>query len=375
MHGPRHSISKSLNNSSYQQVLGIAAIIVLLYLFLVSIDLMGTAFKLFGNDLAQNILSLTSNPFAGLFVGILTTSLVQSSSTTTAMVVTMVAGGALTVPNAIPIVMGANIGTSVTNTIVSMGHMGRKQEFERAFAASTVHDFFNFLAVLILFPIQYMTNFLGILAEKLAVFFHGAGGLSFTSPLKLVITPVTKSIVGLAQNEPLVVLIIGLICLFTALKYMVSLLRSVIIQRLEGLFDDYVFKTTIRAFLFGLVITATAQSSSITTSVVVPLAGAGVLTLIQIYPYTLGANVGTTVTAMLASLVSGTVEPIIVAFSHLLFNVFGIVVITSNKLTRGIPIYLARTMSRWAIKNRLIPFIYLAVVFFLIPLLLIFGVD
>ncbi len=152
-------------------MLEVVAIVVLLYLFLVSIDLMGTAFKLFGKDLAQNILSLTSNPFAGLFVGILTTSLVQSSSTTTAMVVTMVAGGALTVPNAIPIIMGANIGTTVTNTIVSMGHMGRKQEFERAFAASTVHDFFNFLAVLILFPIQYMTNFLGILAEKLAVFF------------------------------------------------------------------------------------------------------------------------------------------------------------------------------------------------------------
>ncbi|MEN8129186.1 MAG: Na/Pi symporter [Pseudomonadota bacterium] len=306
MHGSHHTASSSPENSSYQQILGVAAIVVLLYIFLVSIDLMGTAFKLFGKDLAQNILSLTSNPFAGLFVGILTTSLVQSSSTTTAMVVTMVAGGALTVPNAIPIIMGANIGTSVTNTIVSMGHMGRKQEFERAFAASTVHDFFNFLAVIILFPIQYMTNFLGILAEKLAVFFHGAGGLSFTSPIKLIITPVTKFIVGLAQNEPLIV---GLLCLFTALKYMVTLLRSEIIQRLEGLFDGYIFKTTIRAFLFGLIITATAQSSSITTSVVVPLAGAGVLTLIQIYPYTLGANVGTTVTAILASLVSGTVEP------------------------------------------------------------------
>ncbi|MCP4407805.1 MAG: hypothetical protein GY807_08590 [Gammaproteobacteria bacterium] len=129
--------------------------------------------------------------------------------------------------------------SSVTNTIVSMGHMGRKQEFERAFAASTVHDFFNFLAVLILFPIQYMTNFLGILAEKLAVFFHGAGGLIFTSPLKLIITPVTESIVGLAQNEPLVVLIVGLICLFTALKVIASHLET-IAPSIEGLLQGFV---------------------------------------------------------------------------------------------------------------------------------------
>ena len=361
--------------SSNRQYLGVAAIFALLYLFLVSIDLMGTAFKLFGEDLAHQVMALTSNPFAGLFAGILTTSLVQSSSTTTAMVVTMVAGGALTVPNAIPIVMGANIGTSVTNTIVSMGHMGRKQEFERAFAASTVHDFFNFLAVIILFPLQYFTNFLGILAERLAVSFQGMGGLAFTSPIKLITKPAAMLLAELVGNQPLLVLILGLCCLFVALRYMVTLLRSIIIRRLEGWFDEYVFKTVLRAFLFGLVITAIAQSSSITTSVVVPLAGAGVLTLIQVYPYTLGANVGTTVTAILASLVSGMIEPIMVAFSHLLFNVCGITVITSNRILRNVPVRLAQMMARAAIRNRFIPFLYLAVVFFIIPVLLIFGVG
>ncbi len=360
-------------NHSYRQNLEIAAVLALLYLFLVSIDLMGTAFKLFGEDLAQQVMALTSNPFAGLFAGILTTSLVQSSSTTTAMVVTMVAGGALDVPNAIPIVMGANIGTSVTNTIVSMGHMGRKQEFERAFAASTVHDFFNFLAVIILFPVQYFTNFLGIFAAKLATAFHGVGGLAFTSPIKVVTKPSTLALADLVGNQPLLVLFLGLGCLFLALKYLVSLMRSIIIQRLEGWFDEYIFKTVIRAFLFGLLVTAVAQSSSITTSVVVPLAGAGVLSLLQVYPYTLGANVGTTVTAILASLVSGTIEPIMVAFSHLLFNTCGIAVITSNRITRNIPIRLAQTMASQAIRNRFVPFVYLAVVFFIIPILLIFA--
>jgi len=359
-------------SSTHRQILGIGAIFIFLYLFLVGIDLMGMGFMLSGKKFAQEVITLTSNPFVGLFVGILTTSLVQSSSTTTAMVVTMVAGDALTVPNAIPIIMGANIGTSVTNTIVSVANMGRKQEFKRAFAASTVHDFFNFLSVLILFPLQYFTNFLGVISQELALSFQGLGGLRFTSPIKTMTSPVTQWVSDLVHNEPVIVLIAGLACLFLALRYMVILLRAFIVEQLEGWFDEYIFKTVLRAFLFGLVITATAQSSSITTSVVVPLAGAGVLSLAQIYPYTLGANVGTTVTAILASLVSGKVEPLMVAFSHLLFNLSGIAVVTSNRFTRDIPMHLARTMSQWAIKNRLIPFIYLAVVFFMIPILLIF---
>ena len=354
------------------EVLGVLAILGLLYLFLVSIDLMGMAFKLFGKDLAKHIITLTSNPFVGLFIGILTTSLVQSSSTTTAMVVSMVAGGAITVPNAIPIVMGANIGTSVTNTIVSMGHLGRKEEFEKAFAASTVHDFFNFLAVIILFPIQYYTNFLGVLSEFFASLFQGMGGLAFTSPIKAITQPTASLFAAWVQNEPILVLIVGLICLFIALRYMVKLLRTIVIHRLEVLFDEYIFKTPVRAFIFGVLITATAQSSSITTSVVVPLAGAGVLSLIQIYPYTLGANVGTTVTAFLASMVAGTIEPVMVAISHLLFNVSGIAVITSNRLLRNLPVFLAQTMARKAANNRLIPFAYVVIVFFIIPVLLIF---
>ena len=68
-------------------------------------------------------------------------------------------------------------------------------------------------------------------------------------------------------------------------------------------------------------------------------------------------------------------EPIIVAFSHLLFNVCGIAVITSNRITRNVPIRLAQTIARQAIKNRFVPFVYLAVVFFIIPVLLIFAVG
>ncbi len=93
--------------------------------------------------------------------------------------------------------------------------------------------------------------------------------------------------------------------------------------------------------LFGLLITVLVQSSSITTSLAVPFAGAGILTLIQIFPYTLGANIGTTITAMLAALAVGEISAVTVAFAHLLFNICGIALIWPLPAIRRIPLRLA----------------------------------
>ena len=142
-------------NKTLFQVLALLGVLVL---FFVSLELMGDSFKLMGRGFAETLLRTTSNPFVGLFIGILATSLVQSSSTTTALTVGMVAGGGLTVAGAIPIMMGANIGTSVTNTIVSLGHITRKDEFRRAMAGATVHDFFNLLTVAIALPLELTTG-------------------------------------------------------------------------------------------------------------------------------------------------------------------------------------------------------------------------
>ena len=94
----------------------------------------------------------------------------------------------------------------------------------------------------------------------------------------------------------------------------------------------------------------------------------------QIFPYTLGANIGTTITALLASLVSGTHAPLAVAFGHLAFNIFGISLIWPIEKVRNIPVQLAEWFAELAIVNRIIPIVYILVVFFLIPLSLIFIV-
>ena len=125
--------------STRRKLLTLLTVIVLLYIFVCGIKLMGGGCKAMkDHDLVRQLIEQAHNPFIALLVGIVVTSVIQSSSTTTSIVVAMDAAEMLTVVNAIPIVMGANIGTTVTNTIVSFGYAGRKQEFERSFGASIV---------------------------------------------------------------------------------------------------------------------------------------------------------------------------------------------------------------------------------------------
>lgn len=346
-------------------------LLALLYIFFVSIALMGASFKFFGAGFAEQLLLSTANPFVGLFIGVLATSLVQSSSTTTSMTVALVAGGALNIATAIPIVIGSNIGTSVTNTLVAVGHISRPAEFKRAFAAATVHDLFNLLSVLILFSLQLTTDLLGTTATFLAEQFKESGGLELVNPLKVIVTPAVTLITTLTAESGTIMLIIAGALLFLALRYIVLNLRALMLGRVERFFDTILFKNAFTAMLLGLILTVLVQSSSITTSLIVPLAGAGILTLRQIFPFTLGANVGTTLTAILAALITGSEAAVTVAFVHLLFNVFGIILIWP---IRSIPIHLAEALADWSVKSKLIPAAYVGIVFFLIPLALIYFV-
>jgi len=340
---------------------------VLLYGFLVSIGLLGKAFKMFSGGFVDGLIASASNPLLGLFVGVLATTLVQSSSTTTSIVVAMVGSGSMPIHTAIPIVMGANIGTSVTNTLVSLGHISHGQEFERAFAASTIHDFFNILAVVVLFPLQVSTNFLGILAADLAGIFQEMGGLTFASPLKMVTGPAVNGVAHALDGYPWLLLIFALVIMFASLRYLVVLLKSVVLGRVEAFFDRTLFANAGRAMLFGLIITTVVQSSSITTSLAVPLAGAGILSLVQIFPYTLGTNIGTTITAILAALAVGEISAVTVAFAHLLFNICGIVVIWPIPAIRRIPLRLAGHFAAIAADHRWLAIAYIAVCFYAVP--------
>lgn len=353
------------------KILGqVLLLIAVLYAFLVSIQLLGSSFKLFGKDLAHQLIEMTSNPLVGLVAGILATTLAQSSSTTTSITVGMVAGGALTIEGAIPVIMGANIGTSVTNTLVSMGHITRKEEFRRALAGATVHDFFNLMVVLILLPAEIYFHFLERVATYAAAVFQGAGGMKFSSPLKALTDPAVSGILDLLQRNATLGVIAALLLMFASLKFLVDLARGLVVQRSGRFLNRYLFGAPMVAMLFGAAITFMVQSSSITTSMVVPLIGAGILTLEAVFPYTLGANVGTTLTAMLAALSTGSIGAVVVAFAHFFFNVTGIALIYPVPFIRGIPIFLARKLADLTSRSRVYVFAYVALVFYLIPLIL-----
>ena len=133
----------------------------LIYTFLVGVSSLESGIKVMGADTQESLFSSVSNPVAGLFIGILGTVLVQSSSASTSVIVGLVGTGALGVGDAVPMVMGANIGTTVTNTLVALAHMRQSEEFKRAFAGSTVHDLFNLLSVLVILPINVISEALG----------------------------------------------------------------------------------------------------------------------------------------------------------------------------------------------------------------------
>lgn len=368
-----------MNRDIFKTFLKIILALTFVYLFLVSIGLMGVAFKGFGKEFAENLIRMTSNPFIGLFIGILATSLVQSSSTTTSIVVGMAASGVITLRNAIPIIMGANIGTTVTCILVSLGHISRRDEFKRAIAGSTVHDFFNIICVGILFPLELTTGFLHKIALRMSEFFVNVGGIKFTSPIKLATEPTVHFIKDLFTNifhlehtvAYVLMLILSIAILFLSLYFIVRVMKTLVVKRAEIVLNNVIGRNGVLAIVAGILFTAFVQSSSITTSLMVPLVAAGVLTVESVFPITLGANIGTTVTAILASFATGNITAVAIAFSHFLFNTIGVFVIYPIKIFRNIPIRLAKGLGNLAFRKRRYAVIYVLAVFFIIPFLVI----
>jgi len=367
------------------QAIRFLLLVLVLVMFFTSLELMGESFKLMGGGLAETLLKMTSNPFVGLFIGILATSLVQSSSTTTTLTVSLVAAGVLDIAGAIPIVMGANIGTSVTNTIVSLGSVTRKEEFRRAMAGATVQDFFNFLAVAVLFPLELMFQIVSRPAAYFTESLANIGGTQLLSPVKQITEPIAGLVIAASGESGVIVMLAGLGLLFLSLKFLVSLLKSLVLGQSERVLHEYIFGHPVVSMLLGVALTFLVQSSSITTSLTVPLVGAGILTVTQIYPFVLGANIGTTMTAILAALVlsssgaPGTAEAlqgiaaVKVALAHLFFNLYGIAIFLPIERLRRIPIRLAEKLGDWAITNRAYAVGYIGVVFFVIPLVTILS--
>ena len=408
-------------------------ILLFLNLFFISVNLMG-AFKGEAKAYIEIMLSaLQGNPFIGLMLGILATSIMQSSSATTSIVVSFVALGFFganteqALYGAIPVVMGANIGTSITSVLVALGHIGDRQEFKRAFSAALVHDIFNLTTVAVLFPIQIYTNFLGKISMWLTSIFSKVGGMEFSGPLEIFVKPQTKFILKMFESYDFLsravlflvasfifvvllnimikesltlnkrtkyfvllnslylggivflfseypqyvftssvsVFALALTILFIALGGFVNTMKSITSNKMEIVFSRYIFKNAATAFIMGMIFTVIVQSSSVSISVMIPLAGAGILNACQLFPYTMGANIGTTITSMLAALSIGEFSGVAIAFAHFSFNAIGIIFIFP---IRHIPVKIAEFFAKISLKNISIPFLFILFIYILLPL-------
>ena len=352
-------------------------VVILLYFFLTGVELLSGGFKTLGKDFVDGLFQGVSNPIGGLFVGLLATVLVQSSSVSTSVIVGLVASSVVGIDDAVPMIMGANIGTTVTNILASLGYLRRGDDFRRAFAAATVHDFFNLLAVAVLLPLELLTGYLSEVAGWITDLVIGTSGASFKSPLKAAVKMPAGWIKDLLSElgtqgdlKGALMIVIGLVFIFVALAFVTRNMRLLVADRVEAAINRTLGAGSgLVAIVLGMIITVAVQSSSITTSVLVPLAAAGVLSLENVYPVTLGANVGTTVTALLASLATGSPAAVTVALVHTLFNLTGIALFYPVRSLRALPIRLATGLARIGAERPTWAVTYVLAMFLVIPLL------
>jgi solute carrier family 34 (sodium-dependent phosphate cotransporter) len=354
----------------------------MLYGFLVGVALLETGISGLGAGFQEGLLREIANPLSGLFAGIVLTVLVQSSSVSTATIVGLVGAGTLDVNLAVPMIMGANIGTTVTNTLASLGSIRRLDEFRRAFAAATMHDFFNLLAVIVLLPLELLTGFFSRSALVLTELIRGseidvsAGTSPLRTAVKLPVAALSELLAPLAipsWGTAAIVLTVGLTIIFVALTLITRNMRELVKGSVERAMNRIVGRGGgSMGILVGILVTVAVQSSSITTSILVPLVAAGILTVRSAYPITLGANVGTTVTALIASLAVTRPEGLTIALVHTLFNVTALIVVFPIRRIREVPILLAERLADIAVRHRSLVGVYLAGMFLIIPLIGIF---
>jgi sodium-dependent phosphate cotransporter len=346
-----------------------------LLLFLFALDLMVSSLQHLGRSTVQTIIQATSNPFAGLFIGLLITAMIQSSSTTTALVVAMVASGSLTIQSAVPIIMGANVGTTITSTIVSLGFIHKKKEFKRAVAGGTYHCFFNLLTVIVLFPLEYYYGFLSSLSEAIANYFFAASVVSSPRETLHAWSAFNPMIDFLVNNIPygFILILLSFALVFSSILIFRKIISDLLKAKSPQAFSRFFFKNQLKSFGWGLLTTAAIRSSTITTSVVVPIVAKKIVTLRQAAPFIMGANVGTTITAFIAAaLNSNTASAISIAIAHFLFNLIGVLLFFPIPVLRKLPIKLASSLGQLTLRYRLAGFVFILLTFFFIPFSLIY---
>lgn len=353
------------------------ALFALLTAFLVAVDVLGEGIGGLGEDITDQLFRGIENPIVGVAVGVLATVLAQSSSVTTSTVVGLVGAGVLGLDAAVAVVMGANIGTTVTNTLASLGSIRRVAEFRRVFTGATMHDVFNVFTVLVLLPVELLTGALSRTAVWLSDFLGNVETGEFQSPIDQLLSGITDALtsgaVGMLGQVPgsVALIALGLAAIFVSLYGITRTMRRVVAGPAEQSLNAVLGRSGALGIVVGAVLTVAVQSSSIATSLLVPMIAAGVLSLENAYPITLGANLGTTTTTLIAALAVDRIEGLQVALAHLLFNLVGVAIFYPVPVLRRVPLNAARRVAAVAARHRTLVLVYVIALFYVLPLVVI----
>ncbi|CEG50060.1 sodium-dependent phosphate [Plasmopara halstedii] len=398
IHQQTHDSEDSLAKKILRGILYGVASVAALYFFMVAVKLIGDGFTLALGCDTKGAFDFADNPVAGLMIGTIATALLHSSGTVTSIVVALVGSGGMTIRQGVYVIMGANIGTCITCIMVAFGQVGDRAQFQRAMAAATVHDMYNLWSVFVLFPLEVLFHPL----EKLSVAMSDAktDGGAFSSPVDAIVNPLAKQLIvvdkkaiynvatgdeqclpdhsfntgGVFEGSGLsdsgiggITVVIGFCILVCSLLMLVKMLAKVFLGPTKRLIAKLLNYNGYVNIIVGTLITFCVHSSTVVTSTLTPLAGLDVVKLEQVYPLVIGANLGTTGTALLAALVTGKSDSVAIALVHFWFNLFGILLFYPIPITRKPILSWARALAFSSAAWPLTAVIFLIVLFLVAP--------
>ena len=335
-------------------------------LFFLSLAWMNATFAHLFTRPDQNILRHLANPFVGFFVGVLSVAICQSSSSLTTALVVCVSNGLIELPQALPVVMGANIGTTCTSTLIALTYLGQKRKLRRAIKASLLHNFFNLFTALLLLTLELGFQFF----ERLTHHWLGTTSMRTLTP-----PPPTHGLFSWIPNLQIasdsfllsaMVVVFPFIVLWISIRWTSRMLYPFIpIQHTRQ------FKSPARAFGWGLGMTAVVQSSSLTSALLVPFMAERKLKPKRAAFFLLGANLGTTLTACIGAIMYLNPVAIALALFHLLFNLIGCALFGLLKPIQRLWLLCTKKAAKYMAIYPIIGLAYTLGIFFLIPYLLV----
>ena len=359
--------------SLWLRSLQVGLTILLIFIFLLALELITIGGKQLGENYAQEIIRITARPFPALFIGLLATAIIQSSSTITSSIVAMVASGILSLEAAIPMVMGSNIGTCVTSLIVALGNMGTPKAYKRGFSTASSHVIFNIVSALLFLPLEMKTGILGkishYLAEKISSWSPlGQGWFLFHD---LLLEPAAGFLESATFHQPFLILPLSFILLFICIFSLTALFRFLIsgepgIKRVTA-----ALRNPGLSLFSGIGLTAAIHSSSVTTSMAVMLAATEKVSPKKLFPFVMGANMGTTVTALIAA-IGRSEAALAIAICHFLFNFLGVLIFFPFPAIRKMLYQMAKWSGVMAMRYLWFAFAWILMLFFALPFLVIF---